>query len=110
MSSWRASFLEPHPKIAHRSVDIARAEGNHDVTFLYTPFELVDNGALVGHVGDVVVSVLADRLREATCRDAGNGRLTGCVDVGHDDDVGLVEGAREPVEEVARAGVAVGLE
>jgi hypothetical protein len=64
---------------------------------------------LVGHVGDVVVAVLADGLRQARGRHAGDRGFARGIDVGDNDHVGLVEGARELVEQIAGARVAVGL-
>ena len=57
-----------------------------------------------------MVAVLADRLGELLRRDARDRLLAGGVDVGDEHDVGLVERARELVEEIARAGVAMRLE
>ncbi len=56
------------------------------------------------------MSVLTDRLGQAGSRNTGQGRFAGRVDVGDDQDVGLVERAGEPVEQIAGSRVAMGLE
>ena len=57
-----------------------------------------------------MVAVLADGLHQPLGAGAGDGRLTGRVDVGDEQHVGLVEGAGEVVEQVARPAVTVRLE
>ena len=51
---------------------------------------------------DVLVAELADLLVERPAGDAGDGVLAGRVDLGQDEDVGLVEGGGELGHELAR--------
>ena len=83
---------------------MTRSPGSHDLE------QRVLDLLLVLHVAHRVVAVRVDRVGERLARRARDGRLAGRVDVGDDEHVGLVEGARELLEERLRARVAVRLE
>src|SRR5689334_7097178 len=59
---------------------------------------------------NVLMTSFADRAGERFAGDSRDGRLAGCVDIGQDKDVGLVEGAAEFVPQMLGARVAVRLE
>jgi hypothetical protein len=59
---------------------------------------------------DVFVAELPDGLVERPSRHPGNGRFPGRINLGHDQDVGLVEGGGEAVHEQRKPGIAVRLE
>src|SRR5262245_29475880 len=59
---------------------------------------------------NVLMTSFADRAGERFAGDSRYWRLAGCVDIGQDQDVGLVEGATEFVPEMLGARIAVRLE
>src|ERR1700739_472733 len=62
------------------------------------------------NVMDVLVSGFTDSGDKGFAGDAGDRRFTGRIDVGEDQQVGLIEGTAELVPEMLRTRVAMGLE
>src|SRR5262245_41141944 len=99
---WAASWLRLRGKsgeeLARRGVDVAGSEGDDDVPGLDHGEQRVLHAALVGDVADAVMPVSVDGGRERLARGARDGFLAGRVDVGDEQDVRLVEAAREVLE------------
>src|SRR5215468_2607984 len=69
------------------------------------------NAVLYGtNVMGVLVAGFADCGGQGFAGDAGYGRFTGSVDIGYDQDIGLIERARELFPKMLRAGIPVRLE
>src|SRR5580698_13680 len=100
---------EQYHQLVAGAADVARAYGQ-DCVARPSLFEQVFDALLHGReVKDVFVAGLANRISERFTGNAGDGLLTGGVNVGEDHDVGLIEGAAEVIPERLRPGVAVRL-
>src|ERR1700722_6451339 len=100
---------EQYHQLVAGAADVARAYGQDSVA---RPrfFEQVFDSLLHGReVKDVFVAGFANRFGEGFAGDAGDGLLAGGINVGENNDVGLIEGAAEVVPERLRARVAVRL-
>ena len=92
------------------AADVAGTDGENGVAGLGV-FQKKFNGVLHGaDVVNVFVAGFANGGGKSFAGDAGDGRFAGGVDVGEDEDVGLIEGAAEFVPKMLGAGKAMRLE
>jgi hypothetical protein len=101
---------EKDHKFVAGAADVAGADGEDSVTgfgVLEQKFDGVSHGA---PVVNVLVAGLANGGGEGFAGYAGDGQFAGGVDVGEDEDVGLIEGGTEVFPEVLGTGIAMWLE
>src|SRR5687768_9234716 len=92
----------PQDVVARRP-DAARAEGQHHVALAYLLDEAGRGRLEVARVEGPAVAPPGDGLGQRLRGDPGDRLLAGRIDVGEDQDIGLVEAAAELVPEVLRA-------
>src|SRR5580698_4925946 len=100
---------EQYHQLVAGAADVARAYGQNCIS---RPrfFEQVFDALLHGReIEDVFVAGLANRFGERFARNARDGLLAGGVNVGEDENVGLIEGAAEVVPQRLRARIAMRL-
>src|ERR1017187_1304285 len=100
-------FVENHrPELR----DAASAQGQDHVAVLRDCGGGIHGFGGGTYVAAVLCVSLADALRQGLARNAFDGLLAGGVDVEYEERIGVVKGGGEFLDQVAGAGVAVGLE
>src|SRR5262245_62734504 len=96
-------------ELVRRTRDVARAKHEDEVAGAHELDERVGEPLAPGDPADVEMPPAPERLVERLTGDACHRRLAGGVDLGEQQQVGVVERAEEVVEEIARARVAMRL-
>src|SRR5215472_3732240 len=97
-------------ELVRRTRDVAGAEHENEVAAAHDLEQGVGEALASGHPPHVQVPAALESLVERIAAHARDRSLAGRVDLGEEQQVGVVEGAEEVVEEVARAGEPVRLE
>src|SRR5579872_1013780 len=100
---------EEQSEFSRCATDVARSDGEHGISgpgFTKQPLDALLERAAIDYV---LVACGTNRFRQRRGRDATNRLFTRGIDIRHDQEVGLIEGAAEVVPEVLRARKAVRL-
>src|SRR5215469_1807954 len=106
----RGARAELRQELVRRPVDVARAEQQDEVTRADSLEKDVGEPLPAAHEAHVEVSAALERLEERLARDTGHWAFARGIDLGEHQQVGVVEGPEEVVEEIARAREAMRLE
>src|SRR5262249_20502327 len=97
-------------ELVRTAVDVARAEREHEIAGSGDGAQRIGDAVTGGDVAHVEVTATTESLEERLSRHGVDAGLAGGVDVGEEQDVGVVERLQEIAEEIPGARVPVGLE
>ena len=101
---------EQDHKLVAGAADIACTNGEDGIAGARFAQQMFDAFVHRLNVEDVLMAGFANGVSEGLAGHAGDGLLAGGVDVGQDEDVGLIEGTAEIVPEMLGARIAMRLE